>query len=203
MITEENIDLQSDADKIVKESSDFLKQEEDAKSGATNNKPEEEILANSPTTTEYAETSENIQNIDQISTKKSVNNNPFPSLNSPINESLETPEVYLDKNNVQKFFEVNSDVVDAPITKMEEVSLQDHKPIDPNEHEDNSTTDQSHKASMNSKVEVDIFPDLQLESPCRSNSLSKISSTVSASKAARKLKQQRTMSKDRSEDSKH
>ena len=202
MISEENRDLEKDADEIVKESSEFLKQEQYGKSGSENKTPEVKISASSPKAKEYTETSENIKNINQIPTKKNVDNNPFPSSYSPISESPETPDVNLDEDSIQKFFDMTADVVDAPTKKMEQI-IQDNKTIGENEQKDNSTADLSDKASMSSKVEVDIFPDLQLESPCRSNSLSKISSAVSASKAARKLKQQRTMSKDRSEDSKH
>ena len=134
--------------------------------------------------------------------KKTIN--PFPSFYTPDNEVSQrsTPEINLDENNVTKFFEL------APqdMSKQKEIENDPdnkHSFVDETDGPNHSITPQSSIASEDVKNDVDIFPDLQLESYCRSTSLSKISSVVSASKAARKLKNQRTLSKERSEDTKH
>ena len=95
-------------------------------------------------------------------------------------------------------------------TEMEDILMriveennQPKKKIDANQNAENSKANQSWPLVSNDKKDIDIFPELQRESSCESTSLSRITSAVSASKAARRLKQQRTMSKDRSEDSKH
>ena len=128
VISEENLDLESDADKIVKESSEYLKQEQDAKSGSANKTPEEKISANSSKTTESTDMSKTIQNTNPISSKKHIDNKSVPSFYSAIIETPETPDVNLDKDSVRKFFEETTDVVDASKKKMEEIT-QDNKAI--------------------------------------------------------------------------
>ena len=87
-----------------------------------------------------------------------------------------------------------------------EIVLENNQPkkkTDVEKNVDKSEASHSWPLESNEKKDLDIFPELQRESSCESTSLSRITSAVSASKAARRLKQQRTMSKDRSEDSKH
>ena len=86
-------------------------------------------------------------------------------------------------------------------TEMEDIPM---RIVDENNQpKRNIDANQSWPLVSNEKKDIDIFPELQRESSCESTSLSRITSAVSASKAARRLKQQRTMSKDRSVDSKH
>ena len=98
--------------------------------------------------------------------------------------------------------ERTSEMEDIPMRIAKE-NNQPKKKIDANQNADNSKANQSWPLVSNEKKGIDIFPELQRESSCESTSLSRITSAVSASKAAQKLKRQRTMSKDRSEDSKH
>ena len=95
-------------------------------------------------------------------------------------------------------------------TEMEDIPMQivlennqPKKKTDVEKNVDKSEASHSWPLESNEKKDIDIFPELQRESSCESTSLSRITRAVSASRAAQKLKQQRTMSKDRSEDSKH
>ena len=128
--------------------------------------------------------------------------NPFPSFYSPDNDisQTSTPEIDLDENNVTKFFDLT---LQDTLKKKEIENDPEAKHSFVVENTNISTPSQSSVTTEDVKKDVDIFPDLQLESYCRSTSLSSVSSVMSASKAARKLKNQRTLSKDRSEDTKH
>jgi len=81
-------------------------------------------------------------------------------------------------------------------------SYEQNKNFDVSKDTNYPTTIQTLPTLPTATHDMDIFPELVRESSCESTS-SRISSVVSASKAARRLKQQRTMSRDRSEDTKH